>query len=98
MGLAAPRLIDHLIEAGITPHHQAVLDQTPVVILAISGVSASFAVDNYLLSAQVGASMARDLREAMLRKIQSFSFGKVDRLRTGQLLVRLTSDTSAPLM
>jgi ATP-binding cassette subfamily B protein len=41
---------------------------------------------------QVGEGIGRDLREALFQKIQSFSFGNLDQLRTGQLIVRLTSD------
>ena len=39
--------------------------------------------------------MARDLREALFLKIQTFSYGNLDRFTTGQLMVRLTSDTTA---
>ena len=39
--------------------------------------------------------MARDLREALFLKIQSFSFGNLDHINTGQLMVRLSSDTTA---
>jgi ATP-binding cassette subfamily B protein len=39
--------------------------------------------------------VARDLREALFLKIQSFSFGNLDHLNTGQLMVRLSSDTTA---
>ncbi|HEY4102498.1 MAG TPA: ABC transporter ATP-binding protein, partial [Polyangiaceae bacterium] len=47
------------------------------------------------LSVFVGESVGRDLRDAIFVKIQSFSYGNLDRQNTGQLLVRLTSDTSA---
>jgi ABC-type multidrug transport system fused ATPase/permease subunit len=62
----------------------------------IPALSTAFAVANNLLSVQVGESVARDLREALFRKIQSFSFGDLDRLKTDQLLVRLTSGGPAP--
>jgi ATP-binding cassette subfamily B protein len=39
--------------------------------------------------------VARDLRDALFLKIQSFSFGNLDRQNTGQLMVRLTSDVAA---
>ena len=95
MDLAIPRLVERIIDEGITPHDQAVVLHTSLIMLAISVVSTAFAVANNLLSVQVGEAVARDLREALFRKIQSFSFGDLDRLKTGQLLVRLTSDTSA---
>jgi len=43
----------------------------------------------------VGESVARDLREAIFLHIQHFSYGNLDRTQTGQLMVRLTSDTMA---
>ena len=95
MDLAIPRLVQRIIDQGITPNDQSVVVQTSLIMLGISALSMVFAVGNNLLSVQVGESVARDLREALFRKIQSFSFGDLDRLKTGQLLVRLTSDTSA---
>ena len=64
-------------------------------MLGISVLSTLIAIGNNILSVQVGESVARDLREASSSKIQSFSFGNLDRMKTGQLMVRLTSDTSA---
>ena len=95
MDLSIPRLIQHIIDQGITQKNLAVVIQTSLVMLAISVVSTLFAIGNSVLSVQVGEGVARDLREAIFMKIQSFSFGNLDRLQTGQLMVRLTSDTGA---
>jgi ATP-binding cassette, subfamily B, multidrug efflux pump len=95
MDLSIPRLIQHLIDQGITQKNLQVVIQTSVVMLSISAVSTLIAIANNNLSVQVGEGVARDLREAIFLKIQSFSFGNLDRLQTGQLMVRLTSDTSA---
>ena len=95
MDLSIPRLVEHIIDQGITPHDQSVVIQTSLVMLGISAMSTIFAVANNWLSVQVGESVARDLREAMFRTIQTFAFGDLDRLKTGQLLVRLTSDAGA---
>jgi ATP-binding cassette subfamily B protein len=95
MDLSVPRLVEQIIDKGITPHDQSVVVHTSLIMLGISATSMIFAVANNWLSVQVGESVARDLREAMFRKIQTFSFGDLDRLKTGQLLVRLTSDASA---
>ena len=50
---------------------------------------------NNIFSIRVGEGVARDLREALFVKIQSFSYGNIDRFTTGRLMVRLSSDTSA---
>jgi ATP-binding cassette, subfamily B, multidrug efflux pump len=95
MDLSLPRLIQHLIDQGITQKNLAVVVQTSAVMLTISAISTLVAIANNNLSVQVGEGVARDLREALFLKIQSFSFGNLDRLQTGQLMVRLTSDTGA---
>jgi ATP-binding cassette subfamily B multidrug efflux pump len=95
MDLSIPRLIQRIIDQGIAGHNQPVIIHTALLMLGISALSALFAIGNNILSVQVGESVARDLRDALFLKIQTFSFGNFDRLKTGELLVRLTSDASA---
>ncbi len=95
MDLSIPRLIERIIDQGIGRHDSGVVIQTAVIMLTISALSTLFAIGNNNLSVQVGESVARDLREAIFLKIQSFSFGNLDRFTTGKLIVRLTSDTTA---
>ncbi len=58
-------------------------------------MSTLFAIGNNILSVQVGESVARDLRDALFTRIQTFSFANLDEQKTGQLMVRLTSDANA---
>jgi len=95
LDLAIPRLIEYIIDVGIANHDQDVVVQTGLIMVGISLASVLVAVGNNLTSIQVGEGVARDLREALFTKIQSLSFADLDRMRTGQLLVRLTSDTAA---
>jgi ATP-binding cassette subfamily B multidrug efflux pump len=94
MDLAIPRLVERIIDQGIIPRHLEVIFQTFLFMLGVSILDTLFAVGNNLLSIQVGEGVLRDLREALFLKIQSFSFGNLDRMNTGQLMVRLTSDVS----
>lgn len=95
MDLSIPLLIRRIIDQGIEQQDQQVVIQTALLMLGISAVSTLVAVGNNILSVQVGESVARDLRNALFLRIQSFSFGNLDRLKTGQLMVRLTSDATA---
>jgi ATP-binding cassette subfamily B multidrug efflux pump len=95
LDLSIPRLIQSLIDQGILRHDRGVVLRTSALMLGISLVSVFIAVGNNNLSVTVGESVGRDLRDAIFLKIQSFSYGNLDRQNTGQLLVRLTSDTSA---
>jgi len=95
MDLSIPLLIERIINQGIEQHNQTVVIQTSLIMLGLSVLSTVIAVANSILSVQVGESVARDLRDALFLKIQSFSFGNLDRQNTGQLMVRLTSDVAA---
>ena len=64
-------------------------------MLVISLFQTLFAIANNLFSVQVGEGVARDLREALFLKVQAFSFGNLDHLNTGQLMVEFSSDTTA---
>jgi ATP-binding cassette subfamily B protein len=93
--LSIPRLIQRIIDQGINGNNMQVVISTTVIMLVISILQTLFALANNLFSIQVGESVARDLREALFLKIQSFTFGNLDHLNTGQLMVRLSSDTTA---
>ena len=95
LDLSIPRLIQRIIDQGITAHNQQVVLQTALIMIGISVVSTLIAIGNNILSVQVGESIARDLRDALFTRIQAFSYGNLDEQKTGQLMVRLTSDTTA---
>jgi ATP-binding cassette subfamily B protein len=57
-------------------------------------MSALFAVANTVLATRAGLNTGADLRSAIARKVQTYSFGNLDDFQTGQLIVRSTSDVS----
>ena len=95
LDLSIPRLIQRIIDQGINQQNQQVVIQTSIVMLAISAVSVLIAIGNNVFSVQVGEATARDIREALFLKIQALSFANLDQMQTGQLMVRLSSDTTA---
>jgi len=95
MDLSIPRLVQRIIDQGISQHNQAVVIQTSLIMLGISMLSTLIAIGNNITSVQVSENVGRDLRDAIFSKIQSFSYGNLDRMKTGQLIVRLTSDSQA---
>ena len=92
--LAIPRLSQRIIDQGIARQNIHVVWTTALVMLGTALASALFAIVSNALSVQVGQSFAADVRSALLRRVQQFSFGNLDRLQTGQLVVRSTSDVN----
>ncbi len=95
MDLTIPRLVQTIIDQGIFQHSQEVVIRTSLIMLGISLLSTLIAVGNNIISVQVAESVGRDLRDAIFTHIQSFSYGNLDQMKTGQLIVRLTSDAGA---
>ncbi len=83
-------IIDNGIEKGDMGH-----------ILRIGGLMLLMAVAGLVtgmlggaLSARASAGLAKNLRKAMFRNIQSFSFSNIDRFSTPSLVTRLTTDVN----
>jgi ATP-binding cassette, subfamily B, multidrug efflux pump len=93
--LSIPRLIQQIIDQGVNQHNMNVVLTTSAIMIGLSLLQFMLAVGNNVYSIQVGEGIARDLREALFVKIQSFSFGNIDHFTTGRLMVRLSSDTGA---
>jgi ATP-binding cassette subfamily B protein len=92
--LLIPRLTQRVIDAGIAQQDMRVILTTSLMMLGAAVLSAAFAIANTVLSVRVGQNVSADLRSHIVRKVQTFSFGNLDRIQTGQLLVRATSDVN----
>jgi ATP-binding cassette subfamily B protein len=90
--LLIPRLTQQVINVGVAQKDMRMIGTTSLLMLGAAALSALFAVANTVLSVRVAQNVGADLRSALVRKVQTFSFGNLDRIQTGQLLVRATSD------
>jgi ATP-binding cassette subfamily B multidrug efflux pump len=93
--LLIPRLTQRVIDQGIARQDLGTILTTSLLMLGAAALSALFSIGNTLLSVRVAQSASADLRSAIVRQVQTFSFGNLDRIQTGQLLVRATSDVNA---
>jgi len=94
MDLRIPQLVQKIIDDGIYQNDMDMISRTTVQMLIISLISTLFSIGNNNLSVKVGEAFARDLREDLFIKIQQLSYGNLDRIKTGDLIVRLTSDVN----
>ena len=92
--LAIPRLTQRVIDRGIANGDMRVIGNTALMMMGAAVLSALFAIANTIYSVRVGLSVGADIRSALVRKVQTFSFGNLDRLQTGRLLVQATSDVN----
>jgi ATP-binding cassette subfamily B protein len=90
--LSIPRLVQVIIDEGVAKQDMSVILWTSLLMIGASILSAALSIANTYFSVKASRSFEADLREAIFKKIQKFSFGNLDDLNTGQLLTRLTSD------
>jgi len=90
--LAIPRLVQVIIDDGVAQGDMNVIMWTSLLMIGASILSAALSIANTYYSVKASRGFEADLREAIFKKIQTFSFGNLDDLNTGQLLTRLTSD------
>lgn len=70
--LAIPRLVQRIIDQGILAGNVAEAWNTFLLMMVISVANTLLSIGNNNFSVQVGEGVARDLREAIFLKIQSF--------------------------
>ena len=92
MDLSIPRLIQTIIDVGVAQQDMNVVFWTSLLMIGASLISAALSIANTYFSVRASRGFEADLREAIFKKIQTFSFGNLDDFTTGQLLTRLTSD------
>jgi len=90
--LATPQLIAYAIDSGIAPR------SLNVILLAVGGLVAAALVRGLFqflqgyLAERASQGVAYDLRNDLFAKIERLGFSYYDRVETGQLVTRLTSD------
>ena len=90
--LSIPRLVQVIIDEGVANNDMTKIINTSLLMIGASIMSALFMVGNTIASVRAGRSFEADLREAIFKKVQTFSYGNLDDFSVGQLLTRMTSD------
>jgi ATP-binding cassette, subfamily B, multidrug efflux pump len=94
MDLLQPRLIQRIVDEGVARGDMNVVLGTGgwMVAAAVVGLLGGMGCTVFTMLAAQG--FGADLRGALFGKVQSLSFGNLDRLETGGLITRLTNDVT----
>ena len=94
MDLAQPMLMSRIIDVGVKNGDKAYIVWMSIGMCLCALIGIVGGVGNMYFSTKAGYGFARDLRSAVYRKIQSFSFANVDAFKTGSLITRTTNDVT----
>ncbi len=92
MDLAQPRMMQKIVDVGIAQLDMSVIINTGLIMIGLALIGAFGGAGNTVFAVRVSQGFGADLRSTLFRKVQSLSFGNLDKLETGQLITRLTND------
>lgn len=94
MEMIIPFLMASIIDDGVNAGDMGHIYRVGgvMIVAALAGLLAGMAGGRY--GAKASAGFARNLREAMFNRIQTFSFANIDKYSTAGLVTRLTTDVS----
>lgn len=98
MNLIQPELIQWAVDSGITAGSVRSVVLASLALLGAAVLAGGLHLASGVLLVRAGQGMSFDIRNDLFRKIMSFSFGNLDRWRTGELLVRTNSDVNTVRM
>ena len=94
MEVTIPMVMAHIIDDGVSKGRISYVAALGGVMVAMALISLLFGALAGRFSAVAATGFAKNLRVAMFRKVQSFSFANVDKFSTASLTTRLTTDVT----
>ena len=94
MDLMQPRMVERIIDQGIARLDLNLVLHTGLLMFGLAVIGALGGMSNGIFAEMTVQAFGADLREILFRKVQTFSFGNLDELETGQLITRLTNDVT----
>jgi ATP-binding cassette subfamily B multidrug efflux pump len=90
--LELPDSMAHVINQGILAHDNSLIWHAGLFMLLLSlGAAAASAISG-LIAARIATGFARDIREAVFAKVESFSLAEFNTFSTASLITRSTND------
>ncbi len=97
--LIIPRIMSSIVDTGIAQGNNAYIISRGLLMILTALCGVVGGVGCTVCASKASQGFGTDVREAMLEKIQSFSFVNLDKFHTSSLVTRLTNDiTQAQLI
>lgn len=92
MDLSQPRLLQSIVDVGIRGHNLSSVLHTSYWMLIVAVIGLIGGVGCGVFATIAALNFSTSIRDKLFYKVQQLSFGNLDRLETGGLITRLTSD------
>lgn len=92
--LFVPLVIAYLIDKGIVAGDKSVIIKAFILLLVLGLIGLTASVTAQFFSAKAAVGFATKLRHALFEKLLSLGFPEIDKLGTGAMITRMTSDVN----
>ena len=94
MELLVPKALNYMIDAGIGAGDMTAIWRGAAIMLVTALTGAAATLGQGICRALLSQGLAYDMRNKLFAHIQTFSFANLDKMKTGQLMTRLSSDVN----
>ena len=92
--LSMPILMSKIVDNGIPAGDTDYIIRIGIYMILLAITAISFGVMNMKIASTAGQGFGANLRDALFKKVQGFSFANIDHFSTGSLVTRLTNDVN----
>lgn len=90
--IVQPLLMSNIVDVGIANGDLNHTIKIGIAMILLAIIAVCCGILNAVFSSKAAVGFATELRKALFKKIQSFSFSNIDKFSTSSLVTRLTSD------
>ena len=94
MEILIPLIMADLIDKGIDTGNMSAITRYGLLLLGAALLALAFGVLSGRFAAVSSSGFAKNLRQAMFYKVQTYSFSNIDHFSTASIVTRLTTDVS----
>jgi len=92
--LLLPRLLQTIVDEGVAQGDMALVVHTGALMILVTCIGAMGGIGCTIFAVRAAMNFGADLRSALYRKVQTLSFGNLDKIGTAELVTRLTNDVN----
>lgn len=90
--IVQPMLMSNIVDIGIANQNLNYTVKIGIAMIILAIIAVFSGILNAVFSSKAAVGFATELRKALFKKIQSFSFSNIDKFSTSSLVTRLTGD------
>ena len=94
MEVQIPAVLAKIVDFGVEQQNMGAVVRYGLLLVLFSLLSLCFGVASAVFASKAGTGFAKNLREDMYHRVQTFDFHNIDKFSTSSIVTRLTTDVA----